>query len=266
MSIEELIDIEEAEKIERSSAPQRTIVRATPFAWRQPHTIAPRQWLYGGHYIRRYITATVSPGGLGKSSNALVEALAMVTGEPLVGFRVRRPLRVWYWNGEDPAEEIARRVAALCKYFQICESDIGDRLYTDGGRDTKILIADRYRDTVTVNRALVDALTQEIVEKGIDCLIVDPFLSTHCVPENDNGAIEQVARAYAAIAENANCALELVHHTRKVSAGGTNMERTIDDARGAGALAAAARSVRVLNVMSKDEAGNANIQPEHRTL
>src|SRR5688572_17392016 len=33
-------------------------VLAVSFRWRDPRTIPPRQWLYGRHYIRGYVTAT----------------------------------------------------------------------------------------------------------------------------------------------------------------------------------------------------------------
>jgi len=189
----------------------------------------------------------------------------MVVGRSLVEARVTRPLRIWYWNGEDPSEETDRRIAAICKHFQISDSDIGNRFFTDSGRDTKLLIAEKVRDRVIVKTALIEALTREITAKEIDCWIVDPLLSTHGVPENDNGAIEHLVSAYADIAEKANCSIELVHHTRKLPAA-SNGERTIDDARGAGALIAAARSVRILNVMNKEEAERADVKPEHRLL
>lgn len=207
----------------------------------------------------------MAPGGLGKSSSALVEAVAMATGRDLVGVPVRRLLSVWYWNGEDPDDEIRRRIAAICEHFRITEDDIGGRLFVDSGRDKKIVIARKTGDQIKVDVPLVDALTREIIERKIDCLMIDPFLSSHGVPENDNGAIEQVASAYAGIAANANCSVELVHHTRKLQAGG-NGERTIDDARGAGALIATARSARILNQMSKEEAESADVKPEHRWL
>ena len=52
----------------------------TPFAWR---TLKRREWLHANHYIRGFVSATIAPGGVGKSTNAIVEALAMVTGLPL---------------------------------------------------------------------------------------------------------------------------------------------------------------------------------------
>src|ERR1700730_16180248 len=55
------------------AAPQsEPLIKATPFVFREPRLIPPRQLLYGRHLIRRFISCTVSPGGLGKSSLALL--------------------------------------------------------------------------------------------------------------------------------------------------------------------------------------------------
>jgi hypothetical protein len=241
-----------------------TVLKASPYVWQEPHTIPPRRWLYDRHYVRRYVTATVAPGGTGKSSNALVEALAMATGRDLLGVRCRTPLRVWYWNGEDPLEEIDRRIAAICKHFDISADDIDCRLYRDSGRKIPIVIARKTGDKVTIDTRTIKGLMHELMDKHIDCLIVDPFVSSHDAPENDNNAIERVARAYAGIADQMDCSIELIHHMRKPSAGGG--ERTIDDARGAVALIAAARSARVLNVMTSKEAEVAGVAADQRAF
>lgn len=59
---------------------ERPQMKATPFAWRDPATIPPRKWLYGRHLIRKFLSLDIAPGGLGKSSVKIVEALAMTTG------------------------------------------------------------------------------------------------------------------------------------------------------------------------------------------
>jgi AAA domain len=43
-------------------------VRASPFSWVSPKKIPRRQWLYGRHYIRKFVTVTIAPGGYGKST------------------------------------------------------------------------------------------------------------------------------------------------------------------------------------------------------
>jgi hypothetical protein len=62
-----------------------------------------------------------------------------------------------------------------------------------------------------------DALTKALIESRIDVLILDPFVKTHSVSENDNAAIDSVARKFNDIAESADCSIELAHHVRKAS-------------------------------------------------
>ena len=90
----------------------------TPFKHRDLATVPRRQFVYGRHYIRDFLSATVSQSGVGKSALAIAEAVAMTTGLNLLGVQPPKPLRVWYWNGEDPAEEIQRRVEAACLHFK----------------------------------------------------------------------------------------------------------------------------------------------------
>src|SRR5690606_18831189 len=77
---------------------------------------------------------------------------------------------------------------------------------------------------------------------------------------NDNGAIDKVAKLWANIADRTNCSIDVVHHLRKVS----DREATVEDARGAVALIGAARSVRVLNRMSEEQADKAGVPAEER--
>ncbi len=94
-----------------------------------------------------------------------------------------------------------------------------------------------------------------MASKGVDVLIIDPFISSHQVAENNNGAVDMVVKAWAAIASACNCAIELVHHARK----GNGNETTVDDGRGASALIGAVRSARVLNRMNDKEAAKCAI-------
>jgi hypothetical protein len=112
-----------------------------PFVWRPPSEIPRRQWVYGNHLIRGFVSATIAPGGTGKSSMALLDAIAMATGRNLTGHQPHGRYRVLYWNGEDPLEELERRIAAICLHYGICSADIGERLYIASGRDHPIIIA-----------------------------------------------------------------------------------------------------------------------------
>jgi len=92
-----------------AEAPPR-VITFTPYVWQDPATLKPRRWLYGRHYIRKFLSTTIGAGGGGKSSLDLVEAVAMATGINLLDVPVHDRLRVAYW-GEDPKDEIDRRVS-----------------------------------------------------------------------------------------------------------------------------------------------------------
>ena len=85
----------------------------TPFKWRDPSIFPRRQFVYGRHYARQFLSVTAAQTKVGKSSLGLVEGVAMATGQNLLGVEPVRPMRVWYWNGEDPQEELERRVLAI---------------------------------------------------------------------------------------------------------------------------------------------------------
>lgn len=234
----------------------------TPFEWTDPATIPPREWVYDTHLIRKFVSLTVSPGGLGKSSLALVEALSLVTGRALLPDAVLHegPLRVWYWNGEDPQEETKRRVMAACKHYGISREALGGGLFTDSGRDTPFVLGELTREGIQINEELFTSIEETMLAHGIDVFMADPFVSAHRLGENDNNAIDALVKRLGKLADRTNAAVEIVHHVRKPSS--TQAETDVNDARGASALIGGVRSARVLNVMSSDIASAAGISDD----
>jgi hypothetical protein len=234
---------------EKVAAPA-PVIAATPFTWRDPRSIPPRRFIYDKHYIRQFPSATIAPGGVGKSSLGIAEALSMVSGRALLGIKPEQRVRVWLWNGEDPLEELERRVGAAMVHYGLEPEAVEGWLFLDSGRHMPIIIAEQTRDGTNISHPTVDQVIETIRANKIDVLIIDPFVSSHRVTENDNNAIERVVKTWAAIADETNCAIDLVHHSRKT--GGA--EVTVEDSRGASALLSAARSARALNGMTKEEA------------
>lgn len=238
--------------------------RIKPSVLIDPTKIPTRQWVYGHHLLRKFVSTTISPGGLGKSSLVLAESVAMATGRHLLADKPHGISRVFYWNGEDPQEEIDRRLAATCLEYRISNEDLGGRLFTASGRDMPLQIAHMGPNGVVLNETLIAQLIQQLKFNRIDVFSVDPFVSVHQVGENDNGAIDAVIkRGFARIADEVGCAVEVVHHTRKPGGGATKQETSVDDARGASALLGAVRSARVLNEMTDQEAIDANVENRH---
>jgi RecA-family ATPase len=230
---------------------------ATPFEWPDCASIPQRQWLYGRHLIRGFVSATISPGGVGKSSLTIAEALAMISGRPLLhGVAPTQPLNVWLWNGEDPIDELNRRVTAAAKHYGLTRDNCRGALFLDSGRTTRIVIAEMVRNSFMIIKPVVDEIKKIVADNRIDVIVIDPFVSSHRVSENDNNAIDAVVKEWATVADVTGCAIELVHHSRKTGGG----EVTVEDARGASALISAARSARALNPMTDEEARSAGVE------
>ena len=147
-------------------------IEARPYIWTDPSALPVREWLSGRHLIRKFTSASVAPGGVGKSTFIIAEALAMVTGRPLLGHAVNTPLRVWLWNLEDPLDEIARRIQAACLHYQITAEDIQGRLFVSNGRDQPCVIAWSDGGAVSIVRPLIAQIVQQLIEKRIDVLSI----------------------------------------------------------------------------------------------
>jgi len=239
-----------------------TAIKATPYQWRDPASIPPRAWVYGHMLLRGSLTVVVAPGATGKTALMIGTAIALATGRNLLGPKVwSGPKRVWLWNLEDSGEEMARGVQAGAIHWGIKPDDVGDRLYVDSGMDgAELKTALETPNGTKINVPVIGALLTQLRDEQIDVLIVDPFVSSHSVNENDNRAIDMVAKQWARLASQAGCAIVLVHHARKLAGG----EVSAETARGASALIAAARSVPTLNRMSDEEAAKFGVEGEER--
>ena len=195
-------------------------IRLKQYAAPDRTTIPRRNWLYGFHYMRRIVSATIGPGGIGKSSLDLVEAIGMSLARDLLGTEeLRHPLRVWYHNGEDPEDEINRRIAAICIHFELDEQEVRKNLYVTCGLDMPIKVA-RGATEVKLDKALIGEITARIGDHSIDVAIFDPLVTVHSTSELLAATMDPVIReAFGFIANETNSAVELAHHTRKKAPG-----------------------------------------------
>jgi hypothetical protein len=226
-------------------------------------SIEPRKWIYAHHYLRSFVSVLASAGGIGKTSLQIVEALAIVTGRPLLGEEVKERTNVWIVNLEDPLEEIQRRVLASMRQYGISKSEVEGRLFVNAGRDFSLKFGIQTRDGVLPNTKLVEYLCKKIPEKQIGCVFIDPFVGAHNINENDNMAVNAIVAEIRRVADETKSAIGLVHHIRK----GNGEDASIDSVRGAGSLIGAARAARVVNRMSADDAAKLGIdETEARSI
>jgi hypothetical protein len=232
--------------------------------YRDPATIPPRKWLYSKQYILGHVSATIADGGVGKTNLSIAEGIALATGRNILGVDVPEPTNVLYWNGEEPLDEIERRIHAVCLRYGIDPTtELTNRFFMMSGLEPKhsILLATMQRGTLIFDEACIAGIEEVVTWLKIGLLILDPFVSLHRIPEGDNTNIEAVVGRLAVVANRCRIAIDIDHHVRKQQ--GHFGEVTVADARGATALVNKARTARVLNRMTPTQAQSAKVA-DHR--
>jgi hypothetical protein len=226
--------------------------------------IPRRQWVLGNRVVRRYASMSVAPGGVGKSMMAMTDAVAVATGKNLLGDEVFDPGPTWIYNAEDPAEEIAMRLAAICQHYDINMAKLRGGVFYSSGRVNPLELV-RYGTgghSAEINEEVCQAVINTIKEHGIKMLVLDPLIRVHTVNENNNKDMDVLTRALNRIADEGDCGVLLVHHTRKMnSAEGSG---DMDTSRGASAVVSAARIVDTLSTMPQKTAKAMGISEDER--
>jgi RecA-family ATPase len=226
----------------------------------QPQSIKPRNWILGRRYLPGYVTLTIAPGGVGKSLLTILEALSVLSGKQLTHDAPKQTGAVWLFNAEDPFDELERRIVTALKYHKIPQQSVAHGYFTSGQTHPIKLVLE-HRGETSINTKLRDAIIKEIKQRDIKLFILDPFVRCHEVNENDNRGIDLVVQALTYIAAETGCAISIVHHTRKLSKGGSATRGNADSGRGASALKDAARIVHTLYGMDEKEAQEYGVDP-----
>jgi hypothetical protein len=180
--------VDEERVADNSNAPPPTAFDPAAYAFPNPTSIPRREWLFGRHYIRSAVGASIGAPGRLKSTTVLTEIIGMsagrdlMSGEPLPS----GPLRAAYLNGEEVQEELDRRVAAVCQRFDLKPEDCGGRLWVLSTRDKPIKVAVRSpRGDAMVQQDAVEGLKNWCDRNRIDALAIDPLISFHAVREDE---------------------------------------------------------------------------------
>lgn len=223
--------------------------------------IPKREWLLGDRYLKGYMTATIAPGGAGKSSLIMAELLSIASGKPLTGLSVYQQGKVWCYNTEDPLDELERKAAALAQHHGLDPSDMSNLLLSSGLEKPLILVSESRKGGLKVNDVIIESIIKIIKEENILVLALDPFVRLHRCDENNNMAIDLVAQCLTRISTATNCAISICHHTRKKSNSGSDAGN-MESARGASALINACRIAHTVVGMTAKEALDNKINPD----
>jgi hypothetical protein len=233
--------------------------------------IPHRRWLYGTYLIRGEITVLAAPGGAGKTALATGIAVEIAAGVALLAENIfGSDLKVLFINGEDGRTEIRRRIWALCLAY--ANKNIGqhlDRLYVAGANDPHVQKLSFLRTTNSTS-SMLDMSGFEILESALDALrpdvlILDPLVA-FCGGGNmnDNSVMSQVMRELKRLAAKFDCAILIVHHTRKGRTANDEPAGEAERISGAAAIVNLARRALMPVTMSEAEAKFYSVLPSER--
>jgi hypothetical protein len=196
-----------------------------------PDSIRPRPWLFGYWLMRGAVTLIAAPGGTGKTALVTSAILSCATGRDLLGIKPLRELTVAFLGLEESCEEMHRRFKAAMMQHGIEPKDFEGRVYYLDGRTYGFSAASMTSDGNVAIGPDMAKLSALLLTIGADILAADPLALAHSAPENDNNAMARVISYFSALGATCDCAVLLIHHTRKGAQAGDP-----DGIRGAGAL------------------------------
>jgi 5S rRNA maturation endonuclease (ribonuclease M5) len=216
-------------------------------AGQDDYVIPPRGWLLDNIFCRRFLSSLVADGGVGKTALRIAQLLSLAIGRSLTGDYVHRRCRVLFLSFEDDKDELRRRVYAALRHYNIDPVSLTGWLYLDAPKRLKLAVMNG-RGIPEVG-ILETYLRKAIARFKLDLVVLDPFVKTHALAENDNGAMDMVCDLLASIAIDLDCAIDIPHHTNKGPAAAGDANR----GRGASSMKDAGRLVYTLTPMTPEE-------------
>jgi AAA domain/RepB DNA-primase N-terminal domain/Primase C terminal 2 (PriCT-2) len=226
--------------------------------------IPHRRWLYGVDLIRGEITLLAAPGGVGKSSLAIGMSVSLAVGQATLEEKIwDKELTALYLNGEDSGTEMQRRIWAFCLHHHIAEQDLRRLLVAgaDDWRVQRISLLRTEKGSSLLDQTGVDHLETLLQTHRPDLLVLDPLVA-FCGGGNvnDNAVMALVMRSLKRLAAEFDCAILIIHHTKK--GGDLGNAEAIS---GASAIVNLARRALMTLPMTQAEARQVWISPADRS-
>lgn len=201
------------------------------------------------------VAQLVAPGGTGKTTLLIHEAIHIQLGWDLWGLSVRAPGWTLFVTAEDRREQILARLREILATLPLNPEErataiAGVRVWDVAGHPLKLVSA---ADGNIVLTALADRIVEAYREDRPAVVIFDPLVSFGAsegmVNDNEQGLITAARR----IVRGLDCCVRLVHHTGK----GNARDGALDQyaGRGGSALADGTRMTSVLQTWTPDNPG-----------
>ena len=213
----------------------------------------------------------VAPPGAGKSTLGIALAVAAATGgSEIVGETVHETIKAWVWNNEDDRNELRRRLGSRsCEPMERrARRSALAKHGLNSGSERPLVVAKATKDGAVVRLPDIEAIIERVQAEGVGLPVVDPFVETHEVDENNNAQIKAVAAMWREVAWAAGIARlsSSTHAAKPPSASPDAWTGSLSASRGASSRAGIARIMRTLFAMSQSDADKFGLDADERRL
>lgn len=212
-------------------------------------------------YLFADVAALVAPGGTGKTTSLIYEAVCIALGWPVWGMSVVTPGWTLFVTAEDRREQFLARLREILAVLDLTPEQRaralwGCRIWDTTGEAVKLI---RAADGNVVLTDLADDIVAAYQADPPAVCVFDPLVSFGAsegmINDNEQGIITAARR----IVKGLSCCVRVVHHTGK----GNAREGALDQyaGRGGSALADGSRMMAVLQTWTPDAPGNRQPPP-----
>lgn len=109
------------------------------------HSSPPQRFAWDGYAPSGVVTLWAAHGGVGKSTCALMLAVAVAIGRPLFGVPTGAPSCAVFVSLEDGADIVRRRLASICRAWAVNPYDLANLRIVDGTDNPELFSAENSR-------------------------------------------------------------------------------------------------------------------------
>lgn len=223
------------------------------------HPAPPPAFVWDGYLPRGVVALFGAHGGTGKSTIALMLAVATVTGRPLFGVATTQSPAVFV-SLEDGAGIVRHRLAGICRAWGINPLALAGLHIVDGTENPELYAADqRSAGDVTSTYAELSRLVQST---GAGLVVVDNASDSFGGDEINRRQVRAFMRSLGQVARLTDCAVCLLAHVDKT----TSRNRKAEGGEGYSGSTAWHNSARSRLFMTRDESGLLTLEHQKSNL
>lgn len=215
-----------AELLNNASEPDKPVPLLKPVSVADVWTnvAPPPEFAWDGYLPHGEVSLFGAHGGTGKSTVALMLAVAVATGRPLFGVPTV-PAPAIFVSLEDGANIVRHRLAGICRAWGINPHTLGGRLHiVDGTENPELFSADN-RGAGQVTEAYLElAQMAQMAHPGL--IVVDNASDAFGGDEINRRQVRGFMRALGQVARLTDCAVCLLAHVDKGTSRGVDARNT----------------------------------------